>query len=68
MSSRENQQFGPYGEYTENETAARYGAAAGDDTGRLPPTAMENRSRRRTEKAGYRIGDLGGGGLCSPPQ
>jgi uncharacterized cupin superfamily protein len=27
MSSRENQQFGPYGEYTANETAARYGAS-----------------------------------------
>ena len=27
MSSRENQQFGPYGEYTHDETARRYGAA-----------------------------------------
>jgi uncharacterized cupin superfamily protein len=27
MSSRENQQFGPYGEYTANETAARHGAS-----------------------------------------
>ena len=30
MSSRENQQFGPYGEYTANETAARYGASPED--------------------------------------
>ena len=29
MSSRENQQFGPYGEYTEHEAASRYGASVG---------------------------------------
>jgi uncharacterized cupin superfamily protein len=28
MSSRENQQFGPYGEYTVDEAAARYGASS----------------------------------------
>ncbi len=28
MSSRENQQFGPYGEYTVNEVASEYGALA----------------------------------------
>jgi hypothetical protein len=28
MSSRENQQFGPYGEYPPNEVAAKYGASA----------------------------------------
>ncbi len=27
MSSRENQAFGPYGEYTANEVAARHGAS-----------------------------------------
>jgi uncharacterized cupin superfamily protein len=32
MSSRENQQFGPYGEYTANETAARYGASPEEGT------------------------------------
>jgi len=32
MSSRENQQFGPYGEYTANEVAARYGASPAEDT------------------------------------
>ena len=32
MSSRENQQFGPYGEYTENEVAARYGASPPETT------------------------------------
>ena len=30
MSSRENQQFGPYGEYPPNEIAAKYGASAKD--------------------------------------
>ena len=30
MSSRENQQFGPYGEYPQNEVAAKYGASAKD--------------------------------------
>jgi uncharacterized cupin superfamily protein len=30
MSSRENQQFGPYGEYPPNEVAAKYGASAKD--------------------------------------
>jgi uncharacterized cupin superfamily protein len=30
MSSRENQQFGPYGEYPPNDVAAKYGASAGD--------------------------------------
>jgi uncharacterized cupin superfamily protein len=30
MSSRENQQFGPYGEYPSNEVAAKYGASAKD--------------------------------------
>ena len=35
-SSRENQQFGPYGEYPPNEVAAKYGASAKDseDPGR----------------------------------
>ena len=32
MSSRENQQFGPYGWYTANETAARYDASPEEDT------------------------------------
>ena len=32
MSSRENQAFGPYGEYTANEVAARYGASAEETT------------------------------------
>ena len=31
MSSRENQQFGPYGEYTANEVARRYGASPEQD-------------------------------------
>jgi uncharacterized cupin superfamily protein len=31
MSSRENQQFGPYGEYTANEVAGRYGANPRED-------------------------------------
>jgi uncharacterized cupin superfamily protein len=30
MSSRENQQFGPYGEYPQNEVAAKYRASAKD--------------------------------------
>ena len=30
MSSRENQQFGPYGEYPQNDVAAKYRASAGD--------------------------------------
>jgi uncharacterized cupin superfamily protein len=32
MSSRENQQFGPYGEYTANEVARRYGASPEETT------------------------------------
>ncbi len=32
MSSRENQAFGPYGEYTANEVARRYGASPEEDT------------------------------------
>ena len=32
MSSRENQAFGPYGEYTANEVAARYGASPEETT------------------------------------
>jgi uncharacterized cupin superfamily protein len=32
MSSRENQQFGPYGVYTANEVARRYGASPEEDT------------------------------------
>jgi hypothetical protein len=32
MSSRENQAFGPYGEYTANEVARRYGASPEGDT------------------------------------
>ena len=32
MSSRENQQFGPYGEYTANEVAAKYGASPKETT------------------------------------
>jgi uncharacterized cupin superfamily protein len=32
MSSRENQAFGPYGEYTANEVARRYGASPEQDT------------------------------------
>ena len=32
MSSRENQQFGPYGEYTVDEAAARYGASSPEVT------------------------------------
>jgi uncharacterized cupin superfamily protein len=32
MSSRENQAFGPYGEYTANEVARRYGAEDTQDT------------------------------------
>jgi uncharacterized cupin superfamily protein len=32
MSSRENQQFGPYGEYTANDVAARYGASPEEGT------------------------------------
>jgi uncharacterized cupin superfamily protein len=31
MSSRENQQFGPYGEYTDHEAASRYGASGSTD-------------------------------------
>ena len=31
ISSRENQQFGPYGEYTSDEVAGRYGANTGSD-------------------------------------
>jgi oxalate decarboxylase/phosphoglucose isomerase-like protein (cupin superfamily) len=30
MSSRENQRFGPYGEYPQNEVAAKYGASPED--------------------------------------
>jgi oxalate decarboxylase/phosphoglucose isomerase-like protein (cupin superfamily) len=30
MSSRENQRFGPYGEYPQNEAAAKYGASPED--------------------------------------
>jgi oxalate decarboxylase/phosphoglucose isomerase-like protein (cupin superfamily) len=41
MSSRENQQFGPYGEYTADETAAKYGASPSettqDDSNIVPP-------------------------------
>jgi len=32
MSSRENQAFGPYGFYTANEVARRYGASPEEDT------------------------------------
>ena len=32
MSSRENQAFGPYGEYIANEVAGRYGASPEEDT------------------------------------
>jgi len=32
MSSRENQAFGPYGVYTANEVARRYGASPDEDT------------------------------------
>jgi uncharacterized cupin superfamily protein len=32
MSSRENQAFGPYGVYTANEVAGRYGASPEEDT------------------------------------
>ena len=32
MSSREHQQFGPYGEYVANEVARRYGASPGETT------------------------------------
>ena len=32
MSSRENQEFGPYGEYVANEVAGRYGASPPQDT------------------------------------
>ena len=51
MSSRENQQFGPYGEYTADETAAKYGASPSettqDDSNMVPweishPAAYQN--------------------------
>jgi glyoxylate utilization-related uncharacterized protein len=32
MSSRQNQAFGPYGWYTANEVARRYGASPDEDT------------------------------------
>ena len=44
MSSRENQQFGPYGEYTVNEVASKYGASPTETTAGMdhigPPSNM----------------------------
>ena len=39
MSSRENQQFGPYGEYVANEIARRYGASPEETTQDAEETA-----------------------------
>lgn len=58
MSSRENQQFGPYGEYTEDEVAARYGASSPETTqdGSLAYSKVE-----KSQPAAYEDGWLPGG-------
>jgi len=58
MSSRENQQFGPYGEYTENTVAARYGAS--------PPETTQDGSlayshQEKSRPSAYEDGWLPGG-------
>ena len=59
MSSRENQQFGPYGEYTENEVAARYGASPPETTqdGSLAYSQQEQ-SQYSAYKDGWLPGDF----------
>jgi hypothetical protein len=36
MSSRENQRFGPYGEYLQNEAASKYRASPEDESDPSP--------------------------------
>ena len=51
MSSRENQAFGPYGEYTANELARRYGASPVETTedGDAVPSWPESQPSRYRE-------------------
>ena len=58
MSSRENQQFGPYGAYTVDETARRYGASADEET---QDADVAYANVPRSEYARYREGWLPGG-------
>lgn len=58
MSSRENQQFGPYGEYTENDVAARYGASPPETTQDDSDAAPQWETSR---PAAYQKGWLPGG-------
>jgi uncharacterized cupin superfamily protein len=55
MSSRENQAFGPYGEYTANEAARRYGASVDEDT---QDTDVAYANRTAPEPTRYRDGWL----------
>jgi uncharacterized cupin superfamily protein len=55
MSSRENQQFGPYGEYTVNEAAARYGASSPEVT---QETDIADASWPESQPSRYRDGWL----------
>jgi hypothetical protein len=55
MSSRENQQFGPYGEYTVDEAAARYGASSPEVT---QETDIADASWPESQPSRYRDGWL----------
>ena len=57
MSSRENQQFGPYGEYTENEVAARYGASPPKNT---QDGMIAYLDTEKSRSSGYKSGWLPG--------
>jgi len=47
MSSRENQRFGPYGEYLQNEAASKYGASPEDESDPSPNWPESKPSRYR---------------------
>jgi uncharacterized cupin superfamily protein len=55
MSSRENQQFGPYGEYTKDEVAARYGASPPETT---QDGSMAYSQTEKSQPTAYREGWL----------
>jgi uncharacterized cupin superfamily protein len=55
MSSRENQQFGPYGEYTVNEIARQYGASPEETT---QDTDVADANVPESEPSRYREGWL----------
>ena len=57
MSSRENQAYGPYGEYTADEVARRHGASVEEDT---QDGSVAYASWPRSEPTRYRDGSLPG--------